>query len=344
MTILAAVWEDISAYAGKFPANPNAKIIRYEPSFAYCDRNFVRHSFWIQTNECELSIDLEDDYSDIWLHFEMRTLGGPYETTRGWIEFCDAAGVIQYRIAFSGSSNQHYLQRSIDNGVSFINVDGSDTFTFDTNYLNAVDIHIKADDIAGEAAVYVNAALSNVNVTGGNVSSSSNSIRYVVVRTESTSSRFYFSQIIVSTTNTVGWKVQSVTAVSNSGALTEWDGNHNDVNEPNLGGLQVNGLATNVPGEIHTFPTTDVTSYASGLVVQGVILAVTGYITPAASVDDIRGILRIGSTNYETPDLEFVAGDGVQYRTHLWGEDPSTLGVFTESQINNLQIGVLATS
>lgn len=343
MTILAAMWEQSNCNQAVYPADRSATAKGYSNTTTHFNTNYAREGLQARQSSSEYVLDLKADYSDIWLHFDVFTVNNATTTARGWIEMYNSAGVMQFRTAYGGTATHSILQRSTNGGVTFTNVDGSDTFIMSVSTRHTLDIHIKAHATEGEASVYVNAALSNVDVSG-DVSSQDNAIRYIVLKSDSAGNTLVYSQVIAATTSTIGWRLQTLLPTANGGGVAQWDGSYTSVAATGFVNLHEQSLSTNVPNEAHSFPTTNVTGDASSLIVQGIMVSARGFITAGSTVDDIRGLLRMGGVNYESPDLGFISAPngGEQTLQYLWDLNPVTMNAFSQSDINNLEIGVVS--
>lgn len=340
MTILAAMWELSNCNPGKSPAALVAYVAASSSNTTYFSNSYARYGLSATKNSAEYTLDLGADYSEFWLHFDVAVVNAPSVTTEGWIEMYDSAKVLQFRLAYSGTTSQHILARST-NGSTFTNVDGTDTFTMVAATRYTVDVRLKASATVGEAAVYVNEALSNVNVTG-DVSSQANNVRYIVFKSESTSNTEVFSQIAVSTTNTVGWKVQTLTPLTGAGGVAQWSGTFDDIDDTTLPLQRDKSMTTNTVNNRHSFPTTDVAAAASALLVQGIMLGVRGHTTEGATATDIKAMLRVSSTNYDSSALGFTINQGEEPRFYTWELNPNTGNPWTQAEINAMQMGFTA--
>lgn len=335
MTILAMMWAPTNCRAGKSPANAGAYDYAISTTTGHFDANYTNLALEGERAVSEFVLDLEGDFSDIWLHFEVHAPA--VASAASWIDFYDSALVKQFRLRGS-SGNAHVLEKTT-NGTAFTNVDGTDTFTISTNTLTRVDVHLHPHASAGEASVYLNETLTAVNVSGA-LATQSNNIRYVVFGSEAQGRRHRYSQIVAATTSTVGWKVQTIKPESGTAEVAQWNGTYADVDDDAWTTLRTAGLSSNTNNFRHTFPMPAIYAGASGLIVQGVAVSIAGAFSAGASVSDVQAVTRIAGVNYDSSDLGFVVGEGEQVKTHIWEVNPATSVGWSQADVNGAQFGL----
>ena len=138
------------------------------------------------------------------------------------------------------------------------------------------------------------------------------------------------SEVIVADQDIVLARVYT-NVINGAGTETDWSGSYTD-----LAALQVDdaGIISTTTGDIATF--THNGSYSVDANVAAV--AVSGRMASGSS--DIQACLRIGGTNYFSPDLG--AGPLSSPKQYIWTASPATAVGFTGSEVNGLELGFKA--
>jgi hypothetical protein len=153
----------------------------------------------------------------------------------------------------------------------------------------------------------------------------------------STSSDIYVGQIIIANYNTIGHTVRRRTPSAN-GANTAWTGTFDGVDEFGLN--DGDGLSVNVVGAKETFVAPALTVTESGKVIKAVAVAVRARTDQTSPAQNVKTVLRIGTTDYEGYNLAGTNGATYGGALAIWEKDPSTNAAWNNIANVNGEFGI----
>lgn len=346
MGALATSWGNVESIINE-DGFDGGNLIRTTTTTTYLDANYAKNCANANGYSTEYLVnDIGYEVTDeVWLHCELRMNGpdGVEDDGDGssMITFYDTNKVPQYRIGLTAaaSTSTFAFQRSTDGGTNWTTM-GS-TFTLSQNILYIIDLQVKIHASTGEAKVYKDGTLT-IDFTG-DTTSQDNAVRYVDLR--SAGDFKYWSQVIVADEYTVGWKVNYLEPTTNGGA-TGWSGGVTDLTTGIYTGISNKGLHTDTNDTVSTFVLDDIYTGASTLVVDSVFVAARGSMSSGTSVSDLKAVVRIGGTNYDSTDsLSRIINDGSEYSDIVkFGTNPSNGSGWTQADVNGIEAGVRAST
>lgn len=141
-----------------------------------------------------------------------------------------------------------------------------------------------------------------------------------------------WSQCVAADVPTIGFKVMTRYA-SGNGAHTGWTGDYTDIDETVYS--DVDFISAGSTGLKESFTQTG-PSIPSNYVVRAVAVAIRG--KTSGGVNNMKALLRIGSTDYVSGSIALSAG--YTAKVNVWEDDPSTGVDWTNASISNIQFGV----
>jgi hypothetical protein len=248
-----------------------------------------------------------------WTHFEYNT-AFISNAARTHIQWLNSSGTAVFRLQYSAGGG--VLQAQYWNGSAWTNI-GS-TFSITTSRAS-IDVKIVCGG-SGSMEVYLAGSL----VTSGSASMTSvTNIDKVQLLDNISGSTSYYSQVIVATSSTVGWKFFTKPPTGN-GANTAWTGTFADVDETVVSDADF--ITTAVANDVETY-TGAALSLGSGTV-KAVVVSMRAK-NDGVSPVNIQGALRRSSTNYFSGNLSINSGYGPMVA--IWETDPSTSAAWVGS-------------
>lgn len=246
----------------------------------------------------------------IWTHWG-GYMSGSNNTTYTLMQWVNGAGVPVFRIQMAGSS---IWQAQYFNGTAWTNIGASFNYVVNSGSA-AYDCKITMG-ASGNFRIIQN-GVEAVNV------SADFSYATEISRLDfgCTGGDSYFHSIIIADYTTIGHTVRRRTPSAN-GANTAWLGDYTGVDEFGLN--DSDGIAIDVAGAKETFTANVLPSTEAGKVIKAVAVAVRARTDEAAVPRNVKAVLRIGTTDYESNNL--VGTNGYTYGGALaiWEKDPST--------------------
>lgn len=261
---------------------------------------------------------------ELWVHDANAGVGGATSYAPKTIVLCNAAGTELFKVVQTGS--QMYMQY----WTGAIWVTAGTAFAFTPLALQHIDLFVDGNSATGSCALYVSGterasasgidlsavtAITKIRCGGGDIASAAG-----------------LSQVVVSTTSTVGFRLTTVPPTS-AGATTDWTGGYTEVDEIVYSDADFINSATANQVELFAHGTSVPTGYR----VKAVIVtarAKRGSAGPA----NLQLAIRSGGTTYFSSSQAV----GLGYGAHVgvWETDPATASAFTASSIASLQFGV----
>lgn len=124
---------------------------------------------------------------------------------------------------------------------------------------------------------------------------------------------------------------------SGNGAMTDWSGSYTDIDETGINDTDF--IQTDTSGDISTFTFAALPSGYNTQHFAAVIISARA--RSAGSVDDLNGVARVSSTNYDVP-AEFDNSPIFQAQQWQFPYNPATGQAWLGSEINAAQFGVKA--
>lgn len=241
-----------------------------------------------------------------WIHFEYST-AFISNAGRTHAQMLNSSGTPVFRLQYSAGGG--VLQPQYWNGSAWTNI-GS-TFTISTSRA-AIDVKIVCGG-SGSMEVYLGGSL----VASGSASMTAvTNIDKGQFIDNIGGSISYYSQVVVATVSTVGWKFFTRPPTAD-GANTAWTGTFADVDETTLSDADY--ITTAVADDVETFTRAAIT-LGSGTV-KAVVASMRAK-NDGVSPVNVQGALRRGGTNYFSGNLAINSGFGPAVA--VWETDPST--------------------
>lgn len=245
------------------------------------------------------------------------------------------AGTTMFRFRATGAAGTNGTEIEYWNGSTFVSMGNVTVNNGGLGVRAQYDVWIKKHATTGFIRVFLNAvevaSVTNINTTAffGNT--------FLRFGRAANANFMSLSQILIANYNTLTAKVKQ-TAFTANGAVQEWTGAYTDIDE--LIGSYADVLTTDVVDEISTFKSAART--VTGFGVRAVGMIFNGLKGGEAAPANIRGVLRIGGTNYYSSAAALGYGqNGIPF---LWNTDPSTTATWSLANAidANLEFGVQA--
>jgi hypothetical protein len=213
------------------------------------------------------------------------------------------------------------------------------TATTPTSTTRKIGVYIKIDDSAGRFKVTVDGA-TDIDFTGDTKPGTETTMDNVVLGARSGEPNANFDTFIVdSTTMPTGTKIQGI-AITGAGNSTQYDpstgSNYACVDE--IPYSDTDYVSTNTADEIDTYILGNLTGSVGEI--KGVQVQARALYEGAAAVTKLDLVIRTNSTNYTSTDKSLTTSY-VGY-TNIWELNPNGSVVWTESTINDIEIGIKA--
>lgn len=225
-------------------------------------------------------------------------------------------------------------------GVSYYNgssyVDVMSAFSISPNSTYDIDFHVKIASFGGVVEFYLDGVL--MSSFSGNTSSLGTNINVLRISNVSSalSTPWCHSQVIVSTTMTVGMKLATL-AITGAGTSSQWTGAYTDINELILS--DVTFISDNVNADISTYPVTDIPT--GGNFNVGAVIVSTRAERGVTGVQNLELGVRSGGANYWGSPVSGLTTAFAPYQNILT-TDPATGLPWTIPAANAVEIGVQA--
>ena len=206
-------------------------------------------------------------------------------------------------------------------------------FTLST--LQRIDIHIKRDDAAGAAEIYVGGALqwSFTGDTNLFAAAGINRIQWTQIGRVPAST--YISAIIVANEDTRAM-VMAQSKPSAAGGVQQWAGVAANLNETDQD--DNTQITETTVGDISTFTKAAIPTALNVLTPQAVVLSVRGQVSDD-TLYDIAPMMRIGGVNYQVAtDLNH--SPGCKNKQVVVALNPATSAAWTFAAADGAEIGV----
>jgi len=250
-----------------------------------------------------------------------------------------ATGQVAFQFDCDGSAGSHNFEYW--NGASFTELTPDDTLVASTKY--ALDFYVKIDNVSGELRYYRDGVLIQT-FSGDTLHSGFTQIDTLVLfcpnneTGQSGASSTKFSQVIVSTQDTRGWRLATLNPTA-LGTTSAWTGANADISDAVIADENT-FLSATANGNVSTHTAADLSSAAA--LYQPIAVVVTA----RARRDDTGpqnlqlGVRTNSADNFTTSVVGLEGGlRGFRRIMHL---NPVTGVRWFNSEINAIEIGVKA--
>jgi hypothetical protein len=273
------------------------------------DATYARCSILLSGGSGSIKTPPLGSLSTAWTHFDYYTdfVGNAGKT---YCEWRNSVGTVVFRIVFASVAN---FKMQYWDGAAF--QDLGSPFSFTASVRRSMDVKIVCGG-SGSAEVYVNQALVASGSASMTAVTNIDEFRPLDNIGGSTS---LFSQVIVATVPTVGWKYYLKPPTGNSATNTAWTGTFADVDETSL--ADADFISSSAAGDVETY-TRAAIALGTGTVKAVVVSARAK--NAAAGPQNLQAALRLGSTNYFSSNMPGI-GIGFTPFVAVFENDPSTL-------------------
>lgn len=328
MTFLFAAGE-LESFDGAAGANVNTITTagRFDSDFARCAMKVTGDAFF--------GADFASS-TEAWLHFEVYHPVLPDNdldfATVQLIDIATGQVVIAIDPDNGGTWAMEYW-----NGSTFTTVDFDSDFTNAT--LHRVDINWKIADAGGFFSIYIDETLV-ATFAGDTLLTGFTTIDRVRFLggdniASSTSTEINYSQVIVSTTDTRGLHLATID-ITGAGTTSAWTGSNIDVDDEAIsdGDFLESGSAN----QVETMAAANLSATANALAVRAVMLGMRAQ-RGAAGPQNLQGAVRVNATDYFSTSVSGLI-TSLQPFQALWAVSPDTSVVWTNAEIDALEVGV----
>jgi len=289
------------------------------------------------TSIAELIAKLPTPQTDFWVHFEVSFLNRVAGTGGAFVQLVDGAtGQVVVQLDFDAGTE---CVLEYWDGAALTELAGSQLFDDFANDGDryAIDIHCKIDNSAGRFAWYVNGSFI-AEFTGDTLNTGFTSVDRIKLRnpntasTTSTTSNVY-SQVIVATQSTIGWKLGTLYP-DGAGTYTTWDGAYTEVDQNGIDDTDF--ISGDAVGE-KEYVTVSAPPSTAGYQIVAVVVSARAVRNGARSMSlDCRAGGSDGLGDFFTPDAGVVP---YPYR-QIFYVNPATNAGWVGSDLTALEIGV----
>jgi len=299
-------------------------------SISYCDPVYARGATISDGTSSYTVTDFFTPTTSFWVHFKHRNIfPAEVSSSADWIQFVDSTGIPRLIIEPATAGNDFQIKIST--------LDGSSTkvplftSTKTVNSLSLTDFDIFVDySSGGEIKFYMNKGLIT-SYTGDITTDGITALSQLKLGSYTTSSsRYsYYSEVIISTTDTRSMRLVTLKPVANGNTM-DWTGSVTDVNQ------YLNDsntfISSGTAGEIAQFTIPSLPSSSSfdvvALIQSAKALMTTG--SPA----NLRFSVRTGATDYSSSDISL----DVVYEPHnyIWNTNPATSNPWTTAEVGTV--------
>lgn len=293
---------------------------RYDTNFARCATRIKSQSSYAQTRSFAAT-------NDIWVHLEYRTDISATGTTGIVIQLHDAADTALFRLVWLSASGAFQMQYW--NGSAWTNI-GSAVTSNANDALQTIDLHVVGDSAVGTGTLYL---AGTERATGTADLLNVDDFTYFRTYGWGNVSDSFISQVIVSTTSTIGMRLVTFYATG-TGSTDQWTGTYANIDETAYADADV--ISSSAADQVELFSGTNVGSF-TGYVIRAV-LATARAKKDGTSPTNLQLSVRVASTNYFSSSQALGAGYGAH--VGVWETNPNTAADWLTSEMAALQFGV----
>lgn len=293
--------------------------------------NASRGALVVTQGTSELNLDFNGNVTEAWIHMYLyqEAVAGNVD---GWIQIDKLDGSEAFRINLNSDGTWDVEAYRGSTWVNLFTTGSSQL----TNSAGAFDLYIRVNSSTGEATLYKD-GVSQGTFSGNTSIDNASFGRLHFFGQTGGANELFVSQVIVSNESTIGW-VLATLAPDGNGANTGWTGSFTDIDEFILDTNDyIEAIATNV---IETSTVSNINAAYSTYNVKAVAVGVRASNDSGSVISDIQAALRVGSTNYFSPNLG-LPKDGTDYsRYYIWETNPATSAAWAQAAVNSLEAGV----
>jgi hypothetical protein len=269
--------------------------------------------------------------ADVWIHFENQSIGATSSATlTTCMTMLNGSGTEVFKLQTStptGSGSQTW-QLQYWNGSAWTNLGSSFAVN---NALQTVDIHLVANSASGSGSVYLSGTQRSTGTADLSSIAGVAQIRPYGKQTGIQVSN-YFSQLIVASESTIGWRLKTVPATG-AGSTSSWTGTFAEIDEIAYSDLDFINSATAAQVQLFSHSTTIPTGYK----VKAAIVTARAK-CGSGGPQNIQLALKSGATTYFSATQ--ACDEGYLAHVGVWENDPATSAAFTTSAAAAIQFGV----
>ena len=281
----------------------------YDSTYSRCSIELRGGSEWMESAVFAAQ-------TTIWAHIEHYSGNTTGQSGLTVATLYNSSGTAVFRLQYTSTG---VVQPQYWNGSAWTNIGTTISVSVSTRYIYDLKVVCGA---SGSFELYVGGTLQS---SGSASMTSVNDIAKVRCHsgTTSASNRHCFSQIIVATTSTVGWKYYLKPPTGN-GANTAFTNDYTAVDETTLSDADY--ITSGVANDVETF--TGAALSLGSFIVKAVVVSMRAKNDGVAPVN-VQAALRRGSTNYFSSNLSINSGFGPALG--IFETDPSTGVAWTAS-------------
>lgn len=324
MTILFAATERESFVVASGSISTSTSSSRFDSDFSRSAIEFPQDSAQVQVPAVAMG-----NLSEVWFHgLFAQELGFTFNSNI--IEFRNSAGLGILRL-FANSSTTVKLQYW--NGSSWVDIGSPFTWTSTGN--NTIDIRCKIDNSTGDFAFYWNGAVQ-AQLTGDTDQVAASAVDIILVRGWQASLPRQMSEVIVSTTSTLGQRVATLPPTA-TGTTSAWTGTFADVDESDINDSDF--ISSGTPSQVTTFGMADLSATAAGYDVVAFVAAARAR-HGATGPQNLQLATRTHSTDYYSSNVAGLTTSFANGFYEIWEDNPNTSVPWTTTEINAVEAGV----
>jgi hypothetical protein len=293
--------------------------------------NASRGALIVTQGTSEMLLDFNANVTEAWIHMYLyqETVAGNVD---GWIQIKKLDGSDAFRINLNSDGTWDVQAYQGSTWVNLFTTASSQI----SNSAAAFDLYLKVNGSTGEATLYKD-GVSQGTFSGDTSLDNASFGRLHFYGQTGGSNELNISQIIVASESTIGWVLMTLSPDGN-GANTAWTGTFADIDEFTLNTADyIEAIATNL---VETSTATNINAAYSTYNVKGVAVGIRASNDSGSVISDLQAAVRVGSTNYFSPNLGLTK-DGTDYsKYYIWENNPATSAAWAQAAVNALEIGV----
>ncbi|MBI2233442.1 MAG: hypothetical protein HYU57_00185 [Micavibrio aeruginosavorus] len=293
----------------------------------YFDNTFSRQGVAPNTASEFLKTGVFANSSLFWVRFRhILDSGGACDANKDWIKFTDSAGVDRLILRPTTASATPLISINKRDAAGTVTLLGTSTGNIDMNPQHTYDVFINYA-AAGEITIYMNG--NQIGTYSGDVTTDGQtSLAQIKLGSCQTSSTTFYSQVIVSTTDSRLMRLLTRAPVANGNTMA-WTGAVSDINENILS--ELNLISSSTAGQLAQFTVPATLPVSSNWAVQAVVQS-GRLLRSTTGPQNFRFSLRTGGVDYTSPSdipLEL----GYENFSYVWNTNPNTSAAWTSSQV-----------
>lgn len=294
--------------------------------------NLSRGAMKVTQGTSEIELNFSTNVTTAWLHWYMYQEVAD-SNVDDWIQIKKLNGDPAFRICLNSDGTwavQKFVSAAWSSDLAV-----SASPVLDSAAAN-IDVKIIVHASTGEFRVYKDG--TEVLTYTGDTSIDNTSFGRIHFKGQTGATKeMNISQFIAASESTVGWKLATLIATAN-GANGAWTGDYTAVDEFPLNTADY--IESDTTGQVETYVASDIDSSYSTYNVKAVVVAARAANDSGSTITDLQFAVRTASTNYFSANAGLTK-DGTDYSVQqIWETNPNTTAVWTQSDVNGLEIGV----